>query len=144
MIEPLADPQPVPTPEKGAPIGVLLTRDLIFTSKVAGTARELGYHVAVVGDPAQALLIIEQSQPRVVFVDLAAGDLADAEALMKYKRLAGSNTAIIAFGSHVDTEALARARAAGCTEVMPRSKFSANLPELIRTHLRTDSPPAHP
>ena len=46
----------------------------------------------------------------------------------------------VAFGSHVDTEALAAAGAAGCDPVLPRSKFSAELPDLIRRYFRTDSP----
>ncbi|MGZ3385055.1 MAG: hypothetical protein ACXWNF_09120, partial [Isosphaeraceae bacterium] len=54
------------------------------------------------------------------------------ESLVGYQGLAGPATAFVAFGSHVDTEALAAARAAGCDPVMPRSKFSADLPELIR------------
>jgi len=49
-------------------------------------------------------------------------------------------TPFVAFGSHVDTEALAAARAAGCDPVMPRSKFSMELHELIRRYFRSDEP----
>jgi hypothetical protein len=35
-------------------------------------------------------------------------------------------------GPHVDAERLAQARAAGCSLALPRSKFSADLPELLR------------
>ena len=42
----------------------------------------------------------------------------------------------MAFGSHVDTEALAAARAAGCDPVMPRSKFTAELAKLIERYFR--------
>ena len=38
---------------------------------------------------------------------------------------------VIAFGSHVDAELLAAARAAGCDEVLPRSKFFARARELL-------------
>ncbi len=37
----------------------------------------------------------------------------------------------IGFGSHVDHELLAAARAAGCDEVLPRSKFFARIGELL-------------
>ncbi len=114
---------------------MLLSRDLIFTSKVTGTARELGHQVVVAGERDLAAALIEQRQPRVVFVDLGAGDLVQPEALIAFQRLAGPNTAFVAFGSHVDKEALATARAAGCSAVMPRSKFSAELPDLIRRYL---------
>jgi CheY-like chemotaxis protein len=114
----------------------LLCRDLIFTTKVVSTARELGYRVAVAGDWKLAAAMVEHSLPRVVFVDLAAGEIARPEALAALQQLAGPKTAFVAFGSHVDTAALAAARAAGCTAVMPRSKFSAELPELIRHYLQ--------
>jgi CheY-like chemotaxis protein len=133
-----------PTPPAGAPApsdavspvaGVLLSRDLLFTVKVAGTARELGFRVAVAGDAERAAAMIEEHQPRAVFVDLAAGPLASPETLAALQRTAGPETPFIAFGSHVDVQALAAARAAGCREVMPRSKFSAELPEIVRRWL---------
>ena len=127
----------VPVPADAGPTGILLSRDLIFTSKVTGTARELGHRVLVAGTSSLVLSMIEQLRPCVVFIDLAAGDLVAPEALLGYQGLAGPATAFVAFGSHVDTEALAAARAAGCDPVMPRSKFSADLPELIRRYFET-------
>ena len=38
-------------------------------------------------------------------------------------------------GSHVDKVRLNQARAAGCDEVLPRSKFSAELPDLLLRYL---------
>ena len=117
------------------PVGLLLSRDLIFTSKVTGTARGLGRRVLEAGDEAQAAAMIEQWQPRVVFVDLAAGDLAAPPAIAALRALAGPATPFVAFGSHVDTQALDAARAAGCDPVLPRSRFSAELPDLVRRYL---------
>jgi CheY-like chemotaxis protein len=116
----------------------LLSRDLIFTAKVTGTARELGKRVMVAGNVALATAMIAQWRPRVVLVDLAAGDLVAPAALVAFRQQAGLGTAFVAFGSHVDTQALADAKAAGCDEVMPRSKFSAELPALIRRYLDGD------
>jgi hypothetical protein len=132
------DPLAIPVPADVGPTGILLSRDLIFTSKVTGTARDLGYRVLVAGNRSLALAMIEQWRPRVVFVDLAAGALVAPGALVAYQRLAGPGTAFVAFGSHVDTDALAAARAAGCAAVMPRSKFSAELPALIRRYFQDD------
>jgi len=125
---------PTPVPESSGPTGLLLSRDLIFTSKVTGTARELGHRVMVAGSPALAVSMIGQWRPKFVFVDLAAGDLVSPPALMAYQQAAGPGTPFLAFGSHVDTAALAAARAAGCDPVIPRSKFSAELPDLIRRY----------
>ena len=128
-------PTPVPSPEGEAPAGLLLCRDLIFTSKVTGTAKLLGHQVLVAGNRTLALAMIGQWHPRAVFVDLSAGDLVATEALLAYKAAAGPGTSFVAFGSHVDTAALAAASAAGCDPVLPRSRFSAELPELVRHHL---------
>jgi DNA-binding NarL/FixJ family response regulator len=127
-------------PERPGPSGLLLSRDLIFTSKVTGTARMLGRQVLTAGNSALALSMIEQHKPRAVFVDLAAGDLVRPEAIVAYRQVAGPGTAFVAFGSHVDTAGLAAAAGAGCDPVMPRSKFSAELPELIRRFLGADEP----
>jgi hypothetical protein len=96
--------------------------------------------VLVAGTSSLALAMIEQWRPRVVFVDLTAGDLVAPQTLLSYQALAGPATAFVAFGSHVDTKALAAARAAGCDPVMPRSKFSAELPELIGRYFRSYGP----
>lgn len=131
-------PGVVPVPDPGAgPAGLLLSRDLIFTSKITGTARALGCQVLTAGNTSLASAMIEQWQPRAVFVDLASGDLVSPAALLAYRRLAPPETAFIAFGSHVDTAALATASAAGCDPVLPRSRFVNELPELIRRYLGT-------
>ena len=117
------------------PIGLLLTRDLIFTSKVTGTGQSLGRRILTAGNEALASSLIEERRPRVVFIDLAAGGLVRPEALAAYRTLAGDDAAFVAFGSHVDTEALARAMEAGCDPVLPRSRFTTELPDLIRRFL---------
>src|SRR5260370_39404901 len=131
--------EPEPGPEGSEPSGLLLSRDLICTSKVTGTARALGHRVLVAGNNALAAAMIEQWQPKVVFVDLAAGELVNTPALVAYQKAAPTGTPFVAFGSHVDTDALAAARAAGCDPVLPRSKFSAELPELIRRYFEPAS-----
>jgi CheY-like chemotaxis protein len=126
------DPTPIPGPEGSEPAGLLLSRDLIFTSKITGTARELGYRVLSAGNAALAAAMIDQWRPKVVFVDLTAGDLVSVPALLAYRQAAGPDTPFVAFGPHVDAAALDAARAAGCDPVLPRSKFTAELPGLIR------------
>jgi len=128
------DPSSTTAPGASTPTGVLVSRDLIFTTKITGTARALGFRVVVAGNGALAVKTIAEARPRVVFVDLAAGDLGKPEALLSYQAAAGQETPIVAFGSHVDVESLDAARKAGCREVLPRSKFSAELPDLIRKY----------
>ena len=114
------------------PTGIVVGRDLMFTAKVTGTAGDLGYRMRVAGNIATARALIEELRPRLILVDLAAGELAAPEAMSDYRRLAGPSAWLVAVGPHVDAERLAAARAAGCQLALPRSKFSADLPALLR------------
>jgi hypothetical protein len=116
------------------PIGLLISRDLIFTTKVMGTAKALGYQIQVAGDARSARSAIEMLCLRVIFVDLTAGELVAPAVLSDYRKLAGSDVWFVAFGPHVEEAALAAARAAGCQVVLPRSKFAGDLPGLMQSY----------
>jgi DNA-binding NarL/FixJ family response regulator len=113
---------------------LLLSRDLIFTSKVTGTASALGHRVIVAGNVALASAMLAKWTPVVVFVDLASGDLVSMANLRAYRAIVPPGTPFLAFGSHVDTQGLADAAAAGCDPVLPRSRFTSELPALIRRY----------
>ena len=110
--------------------GLLLTRDLMFTSKVTGTAAALGVRILTVGSLDSLQSQAETNRPKAVFVDLACTDFEPRAVLDRLPM--NPRPVVIAFGSHVDTERLELARAAGCDDVLARSKFSATLPELLR------------
>lgn len=112
-------------------MGLLLSRDLIFVSKIKGTAAALGYPIMVAGIDLEAVSMIETYRPSVVLIDLSAGRVAAPAALMRYQQIADSGTWFVAFGSHVDAESLNSARAAGCHVVLARSRFAAQLPDLL-------------
>ena len=122
------------------PSGLLLSRDLMFTVKITGTAKELGRVVKAAGRIELAEAFLSEHRPRAVFVDLTAGDLVSLESLKKLMALA-PDVPFIAYGPHVETEAFDAARAAGCHEIYTRGKFTAILPDLLRDRL-ADAPPA--
>jgi hypothetical protein len=127
----MASPAPEASSDR-TQIGILLCRDLIFTTKIQGTALSLGYHISVIGDVSKAKMEIESSNPRLVLIDLTSGELSAPSAMCEYVALAGPKTWVVAFGPHVETNALARAKAAGCQVVLPRSKFAGDLPGLLQ------------
>ena len=61
--------------------------------------------------------------------DLVVVDLSRPGVLEALGDLGGVRT--IGFGSHVDRDLLAAAKAAGCDEVLPRSRFFSSLQELL-------------
>jgi len=111
--------------------GVLLTTNLLFSTMVTGTASALGQEVAVAGDVAEAVELCRARPPAYVIIDLGMAEIEIATALVRLREAAGE-VPTIAYGSHVDKARLDEARAAGCEEVLPRSKFSAELPALLQ------------
>jgi hypothetical protein len=107
-----------------API-LLLCRDLMFVSKVTATARALGVTVQVVRDPAQ--LPQQEGQGGRLLVDL--NQTGAIEAASAWRSAAGGR--VIGFVSHVDTETIERAKAAGLDEVLARSRFTAMLEQIV-------------
>lgn len=116
-----------------APHGLLISRDLLFTSKVTGTAAALGLKCEVAAEVAGALARIQAGSVRCVFCDLSDPGLNLSELFAALPT--GARPPVVAFGSHVDTARLQWAREAGCTEVLPRSRFSSDLPNLLRRYL---------
>lgn len=111
------------------PFGLLLTHDLMFTSKVTGTGAALGIAIETASTCEQLHLRVSEPSIRVVFLDLNCPE-AEPVRVMSGLSFEG-RPRVIAFGSHVDEAGLASARTAGCDDVMPRSKFSMTLPELL-------------
>jgi DNA-binding NarL/FixJ family response regulator len=107
---------------------VALMDDLFFQMKLAETAKRLGVEVKVAGT-AEALLPLLDSNARLVIIDLNARN-QPIQAVEKI-RSAKNGLRVIGFLSHVQTELAAQARAAGCDEVMPRSRFTQDLANII-------------
>ncbi len=110
--------------------------DLFFQMKLAETAKHLGIEVKVASN-ADSLLQLMEPAPSLVIVDLNARSepLAAAQKL----RAAQPHLRIIGFLSHVQTGLAQQAKSAGFDEVMPRSQFSINLPDILAAALKIDA-----
>ena len=110
-------------------ITVLVT-DLIFSTKIASTARSLGVDVHVVRS-VDALNERLSSQPDPhVWIDLAATGTDPIDAI-RAAHTAPHQPRILAYVSHVQTDLAEEARQAGADPVLPRSAFSSQLPSLL-------------
>lgn len=119
---------------------VALVDDLFFQAKMLETARQVGVELKTVttGEAflAEALETgqaggqqTEKTLPALLIVDLNArcGALEALERL----RAAGNQKPVLAFLSHVQVGLAERARAAGCQQVLPRSKFTRELAAIL-------------
>ena len=102
--------------------------DLFFQAKIQGAAAPLGIEVRVAKTFAQAQAAWSDSTVVIVDLNLASADPLEVVRTLRAQRPA---VPIIGYGSHVQAELLAQARAAGCTSVLPRSVFVQQLPHLL-------------
>jgi DNA-binding NarL/FixJ family response regulator len=116
---------------------IALIDDIFFLAKVHETAKHTGVKLETAATGEQLLKAAAASPAALILVDLNARQ----GALDAVEQLCASNSAmngqgnprrVIAFLSHVQTDLAERALAAGCQDVMPRSKFTQNLPEILR------------
>jgi CheY-like chemotaxis protein len=123
---------------------LLLSDDLIFTSRISGTARDLGLAMRPVRGVEALLAAAREQRVACLLVDLAYPGLAISELLARLRNDCAPPPRVVAYGAHVDTAALRRAREAGCDPVLPRSKFVEELPVKLRDWLGVPAPESQP
>jgi hypothetical protein len=106
---------------------VYLVTDLLFSSKIRETARQLGVAVAPVRDPAE--LPRAAADAKLFILDLRRPD-----ALAVLDRLAGDaatrSVSKCGFIDHERVDVMEAARERGCT-ALAKGKFSSELPRLL-------------
>jgi predicted metal-dependent hydrolase len=148
------------TTQTSPPLIVGFVADLMFTPRIANVARHLNYAVKWIETPTnlgtetknlppetrgeslhgQEGQLFEQLttwQPALLLFDLNN----NAIPWRRWIALLSSSAAtrripILCFGSHMDVEAMSDAKKAGADAVLARSRFTANMPELIQKYAK--------
>jgi CheY-like chemotaxis protein len=110
------------------PLGLLLSDDLIFSSRITGTGTALGLTVKTAKTVEALEDLARRIQPSGVLVDLCHPGLSVPDLLERLRQACERMPRVIGYGSHVDVAGLKAARAAGCDLVLPRSAFVEQLP----------------
>jgi DNA-binding response OmpR family regulator len=123
-----------------------LEKDLFFSVKMRDTLRHYDIDVMTVRSlPAfeQNLQASGEEAPALVIVNTATKGV-DWEAAIRQARAHG--LPVLAFGSHMDLEARARALNAGAQRIVANSKFTSDMPGLVQRMLNepTAVPVDHP
>jgi len=116
---------------------VAFLNDLIFETKIRSTAQALGIETLVLrleGTVVRSLAALaaelDRVRPSLLIVDLnTAGVDAVAAGNLHMPR-----PYVVAFVSHVDQDLAKQAAEAGADQVLPRSRFTIELPRILQTH----------
>jgi DNA-binding NarL/FixJ family response regulator len=107
---------------------VALMDDLFFQMKVAETAKHLGVEFRVAAN-SDVLATMLEPPTKLIIIDLNAK--SDPVAAIARLRSAQTELPIVSFLSHVQRDLASQAKAAGSTEVLPRSAFTQNLASIL-------------
>ncbi len=117
-----------------------LEKDLFFSVKMRDTLRHYDMEVKTVRNlPAfeESLTAKDEEELALVIVNTATTGV-DWETAIRKARTAGLK--VLAFGSHMDLEARSKALEAGAQRVVANSKFTSDMPGLVKRML--DEPDA--
>jgi len=110
---------------------IAIVSDMIFATRITGTAAQMGADCTVVVDQARLQVVLGSDPPELVFVDMNCAGISPDEAIRTVKSWCPA-ARVIAYYSHVQTELLERATAAGADDVWPRSAFVQRLPQVLK------------
>ena len=106
--------------------------DLLFSSKIRATAKQIGVDVSFARTPDEIVSQIRAGKPSLAIFDLNSGktDPLRVIALVKADPEL-RDTRTLGFASHVHVDLIDAARKAGADEVLPRSAFAARLADIL-------------
>ncbi len=115
--------------------------DMFFLAKIEAAAKVVGVDLVEARSAEKVNEHLDLVNPDLIILDLNAKAWDPLEVI---RRIRGEpkfkGTPVVAFLSHVQVELERAARAAGCENVIPRSAFSRDLPQILRTIERDGSP----
>ena len=122
---------------------LVVADDLLFRSKISTVAKSLNVVVRAATTPEAALERARADRPTLVLFDLDGQRPAPFDVLDRFARdpdLRQLQT--VGFVSHVHADLVHKARSLGIGQVLARSAFVAQLPEILAPHAEPQSPAA--
>jgi PleD family two-component response regulator len=117
--------------------------DLIFSIKIKIAARGVGAVVLFERNPDMVLARVREKQPALVIFDLNSAKMRPLDLIAAMKAEADlQRVRTLGYVSHVQTDLIAAARAAGVDEVLARSAFSDRLGDILTSASARPASPA--
>ena len=112
---------------------VAVVDDLFFGAKLQETARRLEIPLVLLRASQDVPATVRERRPAVLIVDLQSETGAPLDVIRGIKTDPELRaTPVLGYVSHVRDDLKTAAADAGCDEVLPRSAFSARLPDILR------------
>ncbi len=106
--------------------------DLFFSSKIREAAKSLDVDLEFVKKPEGLSERISSEKPSLIIIDLNYKACSPLEIVKKIKsKMDLKQISVIGFLSHVQIDLKKEAECAGCDLVIPRSRFSRELREIL-------------
>ncbi len=109
---------------------LLLSQDLLVTSRVSGVVEALNGSFRSVSSTDNLLLAWEESPAQLIVVDLTLPGL-DVEEVVQWIHAQQTRVTVIAFGPHVQLKILEQAEQFGCDYVYVRGEFFAQMQNIL-------------
>ena len=113
-------------------IVISVVDDMFFASKIRAVAEAVGAEISAPRSQEAIVSKARDTKPRLIVIDLH-NQRVDPIALVRELKSdeALSDIPVIGFFSHVETELQRNALAAGFDQVLPRSAFARDLPQIL-------------
>jgi CheY-like chemotaxis protein len=112
---------------------LLLSSDLIFSSRFAQAARGAGVALRIASSTQDVLQQVALSpSPRLLILDLSTPD-CDVQRIVAAARNLPSPPTVAAYASHVLGPLLEKARQGGCDLVFTRGQLARRMDELVKS-----------
>ena len=106
--------------------------DLLFSSKIRATAKQLAVDITFARTPDEILSQARALRPSLIVFDVNSQKSDPINTVAALKADEGlRDIPTTGFVSHVNTALILAARQAGMDEVMARSAFAANIPQIL-------------
>ncbi|MER3445727.1 MAG: response regulator [Candidatus Dadabacteria bacterium] len=109
--------------------------DMFFSSKIREAAKPFGLNIEFVKNTDGLIENIESQKPSLLIFDLNSKVCNSTEIIRNLKSSPTlKDIPVLGYLSHVQMELKEEADKAGCDLVLPRSKFSKDLKEILAKH----------
>lgn len=115
--------------------GLYLTADLMFSSRVLAAASTVGFKLDVCMSVPRFQAELAAGDVQLVIFDLTMPNVSIADVVAQAKA-AAPTARLVAYGPHVQVDALRQAHEAGCQDVLSRGEFQAAYPSLLSNAAR--------